>query len=152
MEAGARTYLAMILELAGRHADAEREAIVAAEIAANVPPIRAQALATLARVRLSEQCHSAALDAATEALQLLESIGGVDEGESLIRLVYAEALRACGQPRKAKRAIAAAHTRLLDRAKRISRPAWRQSFLHRVPENARTLELAQAWLDEQRVA
>ena len=34
------------------------------------------------------------------------------------------------------------------RAGRIVDPGWRASFLHQVRENARTLELAEAWIPE----
>jgi hypothetical protein len=44
--------------------------------------------------------------------------------------------------------IAAARDALLAHAARIQRVAWRESFLREVRENARTLALARAWLDE----
>jgi gamma-glutamyltranspeptidase/glutathione hydrolase len=46
------------------------------------------------------------------------------------------------------RAIADARARLLTTAGRIGDPAYRRSFLEDVPENARTLALAHAWLGE----
>ena len=45
--------------------------------------------------------------------------------------------------------IESARKRLLQRAERISRPAWRASFLERVPENARTLSLAHEWVGDE---
>jgi hypothetical protein len=46
-----------------------------------------------------------------------------------------------------REALSAARARLLGRADRIHDPAWRESFLTRVPDNARILELARAFLD-----
>jgi len=72
-------------------------------------------------------------DAALEALQ------SVDEGESLVRLVRAEALAATSDPEGAILALRAAHTPLCERATSISKPRYRVSFLQDVPENARIL-------------
>ena len=62
-----------------------------------------------------------------------------------MRLVYAQALRATGDAAGARGAIEAARARLLGRATKIQDAAFRASFLERVPENARTLALADAW-------
>jgi hypothetical protein len=65
-----------------------------------------------------------------------------------VRLAHAEALHATGARDAAARAIADARARLLAIAGRIAAPDYRASFLEAVPENARTLALARAWLDE----
>jgi hypothetical protein len=62
-----------------------------------------------------------------------------------VRLTHAEALDAARRHEEARAAIAAARARLHVNAKRIGDPARRRSFLDRVPENARTLELATRW-------
>ncbi len=144
LEAGARMYLAAILSAMGDHDGAEREARSASESTAR--PIRCAALATLARVHLAKGHVPLAAGAAREAMDLLEELGTIDEAEPLVRLVYAEALEATGAHEDARAAIARARERLLERAAAISDPAWRASFLENVPENARTLELASAWL------
>ena len=72
-------------------------------------------------------------------------MGFIEEGDSLIRLVFAECLHAAGEVDEAKQALGAAARRLRERGERISDKSWRQSFLENVPENARTLELARAW-------
>jgi serine/threonine protein kinase/tetratricopeptide (TPR) repeat protein len=146
LEGGARIYLAMILTMLGDLETADQEARLAVVVvSAPSPPGRAQALATLAQVKLARASIAEALDAAREAMELLESLGGLDEGESLVRLMYAEALAAAGDHARAREAIAAARHRLLERAAKISDPGWRRSFLERVPENARTMSLATAW-------
>jgi hypothetical protein len=68
-----------------------------------------------------------------------------EEGDALVRLTYAEALEAAGQHEPARKAIAEARDAIAWRASKIDDPALRTSFLEKVPENARTLELAAAW-------
>jgi tetratricopeptide (TPR) repeat protein len=139
LEGGSRHYLAIILELRGRLDDAEREARNAAELLGISPPLRAHALATLAHVLLARGKATAALEAAREAMDVLESLGAMEEGEAATRLVYAEALAGAGHDVAAEEAIREARDRLWDRASKIRDPAWRQSFLERVPENVGTL-------------
>ncbi|WP_199694098.1 hypothetical protein, partial [Sorangium cellulosum] len=81
-----------------------------------------------------------------EALAALDSLGGLEEGESMIRLVYAEALAANGEPGRASVAIASARDKLLERAASVRDAEWRRRFLSHVPDNARTLELAAQWV------
>lgn len=142
MEGLARTYLAKIELLAGDPAAAERHAVAAAEALRAAPPLRASACAVLARALLDLGCAAEALSAAREANALLESLGTIEEGESLVRLVHAEALAANGEDAAFARAIAAARGRLLERAAKIREPTWRERFLTCVPDNARTLSLA----------
>ncbi len=146
LEAGSRTYLAHILVASGDLAGAAREAAAAVELLAVAPPLKANALAVLAFVRLEQGNAVEALAAAKEAMGLLESLGGLEEGESFLRLVHAEALFASGDVNAACRAIEAARTRLLDRAAKLSDPVARERFLHTVSENARTLDRATRWL------
>ena len=65
---------------------------------------------------------------------------------AFVRLAHAEALEATGAHAAARRAIADARTRLYTIADKIADPAYKTSFLQNVPENARTLALAHAWL------
>jgi hypothetical protein len=67
---------------------------------------------------------------------------------AFVRLARAEALHAAGALDAARAAIADARARLVAIADTISDPAYRTSFLEGVPENARTLELARAWIGE----
>ncbi|HVV53164.1 MAG TPA: hypothetical protein VHO06_26135, partial [Polyangia bacterium] len=67
-----------------------------------------------------------------------------EEGESTVRLTYAEALAASGAAAEAQAALAVARQRLLARADRIADLGWRQRFLHEVPANARLLALSAA--------
>jgi tetratricopeptide (TPR) repeat protein len=140
MEGMSRGYLARSALLSGDLEAAEREARAAAELLAVAPPVRAAAVALLARALLRRGQIDEALSAAGEAFAQLEAAGGaLEEGESLIRLVYVEALSAAGRAAEADLALRAARDRLLARAARISDPAWRERFLSAVPDNAGTL-------------
>jgi hypothetical protein len=139
----ARIYLAEILRM-GRNLDgAEREAVAALAALEPEEPARAGALATLALVRLASGGASAALDAAREAMDLLERKGG--EYEARVRLAFAEVLWACGEQEEARVVIAAARDRLHAHAARIHDEAYRRTFLANVPAHARTLDLARLW-------
>jgi tetratricopeptide (TPR) repeat protein len=141
MEGVALTYLAEITFLSGDLDVAEQEgraAVVALKVA---PPLRASALAVLARVLIQQGRTDEALEIAREAHQILESLGGIEEGESRVRLVHAEALEASGDYAGFITAIEVAQDRLYARAARISDVALRERFLDGVPDNARTLSL-----------
>ncbi|AGP35895.1 protein kinase domain-containing protein [Sorangium cellulosum] len=145
-EGSARTYLARIALLARDFEAAEREARTAAEILQSAPPLRAAAVAARARALLGLRRFDEGLSAAGEANSMLESFGTLEEGESLVRLTFAESLAANGRHDAAAAAIASARAALLARAERLSDPPWRERFLRDVPDNARTLELARQWL------
>jgi hypothetical protein len=144
LSGGARSYLAAILAQAGDLEAAEREASAAIEALAGAPPVRAYTLATRAEVRLRRSDVAGALADAEAAHTLLRELGGLEEGEALVRLTYAEALDAAGRRPEAVRALDEAKQRLLERAAKIGDVPTRESFLRAVPENARTLALALA--------
>jgi serine/threonine protein kinase/tetratricopeptide (TPR) repeat protein len=147
-EASARTHLSLILLAAGDEVGAVREAKGAVEMTPPHAPPRVFALGALARAQLANDRAIAALEAAEHAMDLLDSMGGIEEGESLVRLVVAEAKHAVGDVEGAASAIGAARDRLHARAASIGDPAFRQSFLRDVAENARTLSLAREWRGE----
>jgi tetratricopeptide (TPR) repeat protein len=141
-EGAARWYLAEIMLATGRTTEAEREAgAAAAALAVVAPSLRVAALGTVARARLTRGDAAGALEAAREAHQALEQLGELDEGESMVRLVYVEALAATGARDESRQVLAVAQARLLARAEKIGEPAWRHRFLHDVPVNARLLAL-----------
>jgi tetratricopeptide (TPR) repeat protein len=148
LEGGCRTYLAIILLLASDLQGAEREARAAVDILSLAPSMRANGFGTLGRVLLAQGRAANAMQATHEAMALIASLSGLEEGESLVRLAHIEALLANGDVSAARSTLAVARDRLLARAGKISDPAWRESFLNNVADNARILELARAWLDE----
>jgi tetratricopeptide (TPR) repeat protein len=141
MAGSSRGYLAMILAEMGDLAAAEQEATTAIEELSDAPPLQAFALSTRARIRLTRGRSDEALNDAREATQMLRELGGIEEGEAQVRLVYAEALSAGGDLSAAREALVEAHGRLLERAAKIADASARRSFLERVPEHARTLAL-----------
>jgi tetratricopeptide (TPR) repeat protein len=144
MLAMARVASARLNVTCGDLAAAEREARAGAAVITDMtPPLRIQALATLAEVLLAAGRADEARRAAAEAFALLEALGGsLGEGEARARLVWAEALAAAGEAEAAQRAFADARHRLLERAARIDDATVRGLFLEKVEENARTLALA----------
>ncbi|WP_437951539.1 protein kinase [Sorangium sp. So ce296] len=144
-EVVSRSYLAKIALLGGDFAGAEREARHA-EALESASPLRVAATAIRARALIGLGRAAEALAAAGEALAALESLGGLEEGESMIRLVHAEAFSAVGDAARAAVAISSARDRLLGRAESVRDPEWRRRFLSHVPDNARTLELAAQWV------
>ena len=96
-------------------------------------------LGTLSALRLAQ-------GRAEEAVARCTTVGwcGMCRG-AFVRLAHAEALHATGAHDAARRAIAEVRTRLFTMADRIANPAYKNSFLDSVPENARTLALARAW-------
>ncbi|MDB5219775.1 MAG: Adenylate cyclase, partial [Myxococcaceae bacterium] len=145
MEGAARLYRALFLSMDGQLDRAERETVAAIDAFGLTPPLRAYALAVLGRIRLTGAKPDRAEPAAREAMNVLDALGGVEEGESYVRLTFAEALDANGDHEAACEAIATARVRILERAAMIHDAAWKESFLERVRENARTLELARQW-------
>src|SRR5262249_40387187 len=142
---GPRIYLAMIQQLRGELVDAELEARAALAVLKGVPPTYAVACAVLAGVLLQKRAPREALGVASEAIGLLESLGGLEEGEALVRLVHAEALNATGDAEGARVAIRAAQARLDARAARLRESPLRTSCLESVPEHARAPARAREW-------
>jgi hypothetical protein len=106
-------------------------------------------LATLSVLRLAQGRPDEALAAAEDAESRCIAMGGCGMFRgALVGLALAEALDATGDLTAARRTIADARTHLLAIAGKIPDPAYRQSFLDNVPENARTLALARTWLDD----
>jgi tetratricopeptide (TPR) repeat protein len=142
MEGAARVSLSEILLAKGDAAGAEREARAAVEKLATFPPMRAHALALVAAVLLARHRAAEAMAPAREAMEILQSSAGLETGEALVRLTYAEALSATGERERAREVISAGRDRLLARAAAIGDADSRERFLSTVPENARTLAMA----------
>jgi tetratricopeptide (TPR) repeat protein len=140
--------LAEVLRRAGELDAADRE--IQAALAQAVPLERPSMLATLSALRLAQgRAQDAATTAEDAATQCAAIRGcGMFRG-AFVRLVRAEALHATGAHDAARHAIADARVHLLAIADKICDPSYRHSFLHGVPENARTLALAQAWVGAQ---
>jgi eukaryotic-like serine/threonine-protein kinase len=139
-------YMSMIMRLAGDKEGALEMAKRALTVSEGSPPVRAYALALMAGIAIAEKQEAEALVHSSEAVEILNRLEGIEEGESLIRWTHALALRASGQEAESEKQIREARDRLLQRAERITDTRWRQSFLEQVNDNARVLEFASSWL------
>jgi hypothetical protein len=144
LEGSARTQLSSIALRQGDARSAEEQALRAEELLAAAPPLCACAMASRARALLAEGLADEGRKVARAAMQLLESLGGSEGGESMVRLTLVEAEAAAGDETAARAALASAHHRLETRAARISEPELRRRFLEEHPDNRRTRELARA--------
>ena len=145
MTSSSRQYLAQILLAAGAEEDAERHARAALELVRDRSALAPLGRATLARVLLARGRLDEALALSELALPGLASVISSPGRAAWIPLVHAEVLEARGDHEAARVAIAAAREGVLARAGQIARAEWRETFLTRVRENARILELAAAW-------
>lgn len=109
---------------------------------------RASALALLSRAlqRLGE--GDAALAAATEANEIADAAGHVEELEVLVRLSLVEALDAADRRAEARTVLSVSRDKLLTRAGRIRDPVVRDGFLANRLENAALLRLARQFAQE----
>jgi eukaryotic-like serine/threonine-protein kinase len=145
MQGLTHAFLGRIALLEGDPLEAEQHARLGVELLARESGSKIVALATLAQVLLTIERPDDALVYATQALEQLEGLQLVLEGESLTRLAYAEALWGCGRRPEALEAILGAKANLLDRVERLGAPDVHESFLRRVPENAAIIRHSQDW-------
>jgi eukaryotic-like serine/threonine-protein kinase len=147
LEVGLREYLGNILLAAGNAAGAEAElargrALVQADSAQHVHILGVLAAAVLAQGRVEE-----ARALAGRAMDMIARLGEV-ENDGLARLIWAEALAACGDMEGARAAIAQTRARVDALASHISDAELRESFLTAIPHVARTRARAREWLGE----
>jgi hypothetical protein len=128
--------------LSKNYQPAEQHARAALEMLENNPGLRPFALSLLARSLRGQGLVAEALSHARGAYAQLEELGQVQDGETTIRLAFAECLIAATDLAAAKPVIEKALDRLRKQARNIAIPEWRQSFLTRIPEHCRILELA----------
>lgn len=150
LEGNARVYLADVLMQLGLLDDAVEQAAIAAEVLSPFAPRQAYALASLAQILLASGNIDGALTHARQGIQIFEDLGRVIEGESRIRLAYAEALYAHGDKLLARETLQQAYKNLLARADKLKDGETRQLFLRAIPENYRTLTLLAQWVPDLR--
>jgi tetratricopeptide (TPR) repeat protein len=141
-EAFSRIHLAAACAASGDVPRALAEARRAVRLTESVAPLRAMTLATLADLELAHGSKDRALELACEAHAIAERPGGIEDGEAMVRAVHADALASAGRTDDARRALRDALAKLASVAGKITRPGWRESFLSRVPANARILRRA----------
>jgi eukaryotic-like serine/threonine-protein kinase len=138
----AEAYLSLTEYLASDYPSAEHYARAATKTLADVPATRPFALALLARSLLAQGRPTEAVLSARDAYAQLQRLAIVDDGDATIRLALAECLIATGDALAAQGVLDKASRRILASAEAIDDPAVRESFLNRIPEHRRILELA----------
>jgi serine/threonine protein kinase/tetratricopeptide (TPR) repeat protein len=131
---------------AGDLAASAKHAAQAIDLLSTTPGLQAWALACHARAilpagRSDAAVIAVALDEARRAVAMLESLGGLLQGESLPRVVLAAVLEATGDVDAAHEQRRLARVDLLRRADRLARPDWRARFVV-IPEHAEILSVA----------
>lgn len=142
-ESGIRIYLARIEMMQGNLSAAEEQVQM---VLASLPPgatSRPAAMAAAAKLALLKGQGEDAAEYATIAVQKFKPLGGVNVGESFIRLTYAEVMIATAPPEEARAAVIATVQNIRERAGKILQEEYRESFLHNVPENAAVLALGE---------
>ena len=135
--------LAEILFLGGQQAEAEATAGRAADSLGAFPSTRAYALAVQAAALLALGRPLDALTVAGDGMAIFARLGGLEEGESLLRVTWAEAQLLAGDPQTGSSALLDAARRLEARARALPRDL-RIAFLSSSPARRRTFELAEA--------
>jgi tetratricopeptide (TPR) repeat protein len=143
MAGGTRIYLASARIAAGDPAGALAEIDRALVLLASTPPLRAYALAVRANVLATSASPEEARVASDEALAILDSLGGIDSGETDVYLAATRARRAMGDETGARAVLKRGVDRLMSRAARLSEPN-RTTFLRNVPSNVALLDLVEA--------
>ena len=144
LECASLRYLAVALALSGDLEGAEEATRRSLASVESGGPSRAAALAAHASILLLRGKATEALALAEQAHAIIVELGSLDTEDALVRLTYAEALGATGNVEAAREAVADAKDELLRRAAKISNPTWRESFLEKVRDHARTFALARA--------
>jgi tetratricopeptide (TPR) repeat protein len=142
LEAGALVYLSDLALASGAYAEALAHARQAFErVGAHAMGCVASSAAALACVALGAFDEAARW--AAEAQRGTALPGGLEEGEARVRLAQLEVARAAAAGPSSQGLAREAASWLRARASKISDPALREGFLHRVPEHARLLALGE---------
>jgi serine/threonine protein kinase/tetratricopeptide (TPR) repeat protein len=142
MSAVSRAYMAAERLRIGDAAGAARDAQLAADTLAHTPPSHALALAVQSHAQLALGDAVHALASARQAYAILESLGGLDEGEMLVRLGLAAALEASGKLDEARAVASVGAARLATLAGKLP-DELRTDYLERVAENAALRRLSE---------
>jgi tetratricopeptide (TPR) repeat protein len=138
-------YMAMAYVKKGDLDRAHEIALRAVKLSEPQLPAHSSALAHLAEIELARGEIAPAVEHASAAYAILEKLGGLEDTESSVRIIFCEALVAAGRVEDAKPALRAAVDAIESRADKIKVPRFRESFM-RTPENVRTFELAKKLL------
>lgn len=135
--------LAEILLIAGRLDEAEATASRATESLGAFPGTQVYAMAVRSGALLGLSRPAEALAVASEAMAAFSRLGVLEEGESLLRVTWAEAQLLAGDRDEGTAALLQAARRLEGRARALPRDL-RIPFLSSSPARRRTFELAES--------
>lgn len=142
LEGSGRIYLARALDAAGRTEEAFAAARRAVDVGQPLPPMHASAQAALADLELRAGHGDRAAEIIRPAYETLEALGGLEEFEALIRVVYVDSMLERGDRATATRELERALARIEARTLGIDEPEWRVSFLTDVHEHRRLIARA----------
>ncbi|CAN5763093.1 hypothetical protein BH09MYX1_BH09MYX1_14840 [soil metagenome] len=148
LECFSRIYLAWALEAGSRIDEAFTEAWRAVETSAPLPPALAAARATLADLELRLGDAARGTDLILSAYATLQLLGGLEECEARVRLVYIDAMLLRDDHAAAKAETERVLRGLEERIKGIDDPTWRTSFVGLIAEHRRIVARA----NQQRIA
>ncbi|MBK8255225.1 MAG: protein kinase [Polyangiaceae bacterium] len=148
LQSSAHALLSAVQLLAGDLDAAEREANLALSLAPS-DMIRFTALTRLADAQRARGHHEEAIATADIALKVADETGNIEECLVLCYLVRAESLIQLGQRNEAESTLRRARVEIERRAAGISDLTLRGSFVARIPENARVLELCNTQFQDQ---
>src|SRR6202044_3728458 len=144
LEASCLAFLALILLMKGDPSLAEETARQCLACTGPGLPLHAESQAILSAALLSEgrveEAYASAragYEASLDSGRLPDLLG------RLVPLAYAEVAHQVGEVDLAKEVIAVARARIMAEAAKIRREDWRRSYVANMPENARTLALAE---------
>lgn len=140
-----RWALAEVYRRAGVLGLAEREARAALALRGIAPLDEAAANTILAATRLADKRPTEAVLAIRDAVARYDALQAFGYRGAFMRLVRVEVLEATGYHGEAREVLVDARDRLLRIAAGIPDVELRASYLERVPEHARTIELAEKW-------
>jgi hypothetical protein len=101
-----------------------------------------EATAALAQVQLARNKLPACLEACEDAFARLATLGSMEEGEEMLRLVHVEALLHAERLDEARTALHLAYQCVMGRSQQMSQPFHREAFLTRLYECRRIVELS----------
>jgi tetratricopeptide (TPR) repeat protein len=136
--------LSEVALLGGDPRTAQAHAEEAVRAFERVRPLQPVGHAMAARALLAQGRLDEALGRARLASSLMENGGPAEYGEILVRVTLGECLVASGLIAEAQAVIDAAHRGLQTRAALIDDPGLRETFLSRIPDHGRVLDLARS--------
>lgn len=140
-----RWALAEVYRRAGVYGLAEREARLALGLRGIAPLDEAAASTILAATRLADKRPTEAMLAIRDAADRYAALRAFGYRGAFMRLVRVEVFDATGHHGDAREFLVDARDRLLRIAAEIPDESFRKSYLEQVPENARTIMLAEKW-------